>query len=90
MAHAFLLEQKLGKNLLHFACRHHVIEIILTAAFYSILGGSFGPEILLFKRFQAQWASFDLTSFEPGVAEASVIESIPDNVREQKLMFATN
>ena len=78
------------KNVLHFACRHHIIEIILAAAFHSTLGGSSGPEVLLFKRFQAQWASFDLTSFEPGVAEASVIESIPDNVREQKLMFATD
>ena len=75
---------------MHFACRHHVIEIILTAAFYSTLGESSGLEVLLFKRFQAQWASFDLTSFEPGFAEASVIESIPDNVREQKLMFATD
>ena len=45
---------------------------------------------MLFKPFQAQWVSFDLASFEPGVAEASVIESIPDNVREQTLMFTTN
>ena len=74
------LKQKLGKNLLHFACRRHVIEIILAAAFHLILGGSSGPEVFLFKRFQAQWASFDLTSFEPRVAEANVIENIPDNV----------
>ena len=31
-----------------------------------------------------------MISFEPGVAEISVIESIPDNVREQTLMFATD
>ena len=76
------LEQKLARNLLHFACHHYVMEIILTPVLQSTLGGSSDPEVLLFKRFQAQWESIDLTSFVPGVAEASVIESIPDNVRE--------
>ena len=28
-----LLEQKLGRNLLHFACHHHLMEIILATAF---------------------------------------------------------
>ena len=84
------LEQKLGRNLLHFACRHYVMEIILAAAFQSTLGGNSGPDVLLFKQFQAQWASFDLTSFEPGVAKSNVIENIPDNVREQTLIFETD
>ena len=44
-----LLEQKLGRNLLHFACRHHVMKIILAAAFQSTLGGNSGPDVLLFK-----------------------------------------
>ena len=75
-----MLEQKLGRNLMHFTCYHDVIEIILAAVFQSTLRGSSGPEVFLFKQFQAQWASFNFTSFEPGVAEASVIESMPENV----------
>ena len=65
------------------------MEIIL-AAFQSTLGENSGLEVLLFKQFQAQWASFDLITFQPRVAEASVIKSIPDKVREQTLMFATD
>ena len=36
-----LLEQKLGRDLLHLACCDHIMEIILAAAFQSTLGGSF-------------------------------------------------
>lgn len=35
-----LIEQKLGKDLLHFACRHHILELIVGAAFTSLLGGT--------------------------------------------------
>ena len=47
-----LIEQRLNKNLLFLACRHHVMELLVGAAFEkSILGTSTGPEILLFKRY---------------------------------------
>lgn len=47
-----LLETKLGKQLLHLACRHHVFELVLEAVFSKCMGPSTGPDILLFKRFQ--------------------------------------
>lgn len=47
-----LLEQKLGRNLLFLACRHHIFEIILQAAFIEAkFAPSSGPDIPLFKRF---------------------------------------
>ena len=46
-----LLEQLLKKKLLYFACRHHVYEIILRAAYEHFMGGTSGPDVLLFKRF---------------------------------------
>lgn len=85
-----LLEQILGRDLLHLACRHHIMELVLSAAFQSTMGGSSGPEVLLFKRFQEAWKSFDSTSFEPGVAEVSVSAAITENVRQQTLNFAIN
>ena len=49
-----LMEDKLEKNLIHLACRHHVLEIILAAGFKSALNTSSSrPHVALFKRFQA-------------------------------------
>lgn len=59
-----MLEQKLGHELLHFACRHHVMELIAAAAFLKCMGLASGPEIQLFKRFKSQWASMDKTDYQ--------------------------
>ena len=59
-----LLEQLLGRDLLHFACRHHVHELVAGAAFNEIIGVSASPAILVFKRFKAQWNSLDHSLFE--------------------------
>jgi hypothetical protein len=52
-----LIEQGLGRNLLHFACRHHVMEIVLQKVFTAlkITSASSGPDIAIFKRFREQW-----------------------------------
>ena len=42
-----LLEQKMGKELLWLACRHHVLEIVLTAVRSHLLGPSKSPGICL-------------------------------------------
>ena len=47
-----LIEQMLHKDLLYTACRHHIMELLIGAAFEQVLGVSSGPEINLFKRFQ--------------------------------------
>ena len=48
-----LLEDKIGKRLLSFACRHHVFEIVLERVFSLTLPvASTGPDVQLFKRFQ--------------------------------------
>lgn len=55
-----LIEKKMKKkrkNLLHFAYRHHVIEIAVEAVLRALMGLTIGPEVLLFKRFQAKWES---------------------------------
>ena len=47
-----LLEKKLERHLLNLACRHHIFELVIKAAFESKIPGTSGPDVLLFKRFQ--------------------------------------
>jgi hypothetical protein len=59
-----ILQQKLNKNLLAFACRHHINEIIISDVFNSCYGTSTGPDILLFKRFQTCWDQMDKSNYQ--------------------------
>jgi len=67
-----LLEQKLGKSLLLFACRHHIMEVIIGKVFQCCMGSSSSPEVLLFKRFQTQWQFIDRTRYETGITNGHV------------------
>ena len=60
-----ILQQKLGRPLLHFACRHHILELVAEAAFTTCFGPSAGPDIAIFKRFQSGWNFIDQSKFEP-------------------------
>lgn len=46
-----LLEQKMGKELISLACRHHILELIVAKVFDTLMGLSSGPNIKLFQRF---------------------------------------
>ena len=51
-----LLEDAVGKNLLWLACRHHILEILLSDVFTACFGASSsGPDIPIFKRFRDCW-----------------------------------
>ena len=59
------LMQHVKRNLLHFACRHHVLELVVGAAFIVCFGPSSGPEIPLFKRFVKWWPLTNQASPKP-------------------------
>ncbi|XP_015121856.1 uncharacterized protein LOC107044480 [Diachasma alloeum] len=67
-----LLEQLLARNLLHLACRHHVLELLLKSAFEASMRPTSGPNILIFKRFQGQWKNIEKGEFSPGVQDDDV------------------
>ena len=46
-----LIEDKLEKDILHFPCRHHIMDLIIGSAFEKVTAISTGPEIQIFKRF---------------------------------------
>lgn len=54
-----LLQQKIGRSLLMLPCRHHIFEIVLKSAFDVKMGATSAPVVLLFKRFQAKWGTYD-------------------------------
>jgi hypothetical protein len=84
-----LLEHKLGRRLLSFACRHHILEIVLEkACSISLNIPSTGPDIGIFKRFQSVWSSIDQTQFRTGISDATVAAYISEDVRQEVLAFA--
>ena len=76
---AVILEGFMDKDLVYLACRHHMFELILRAAFEVKFPGTSGPNVPMFKRFREEWPNFDLTSYENGLAglETSLKNEIP-------------
>jgi hypothetical protein len=57
-----LLEQKLNRDIIYFASRHHASELIIQAVFNETkLYVSSGPIIPIFKRFKNSWKEIDKT-----------------------------
>ena len=84
-----LLEQKLNRNILFFACRHHIFEIVLHAVFVtSKLSVMSGPDIPLFKRFKNNWVNLDLRNFHTWTSHPEINEELK-NVVENVLLFCT-
>src|SRR6218665_2909630 len=80
-----LLEQKLKRDLLYLACRHHIMELILAAAFKAVMGVTSGPTVPLFKRFQTGWDSINQSSFRDSTTDESVkvmVQSSRDELLE--------
>lgn len=60
-----LLEHKLEKELLLFACRHHVYELVLKNVFETkIPQVTSSPDIPLFKKFRDNWKNFNPSTIE--------------------------
>ncbi|XP_039315242.1 uncharacterized protein LOC120359881 isoform X1 [Solenopsis invicta] len=79
----YLLEQKLDRDILFLACRHHIFEIVLQGVFDEIqLFPSKGPDVPLFKRFKNTWKDIDQTQYLTWLSDASVREMLKDDANE--------
>ena len=58
-----LLQQLLDRQLLWLACRHHVLELVVGAAFTELFGETKSPEVTLCKVLKTSWDSLDLDSY---------------------------
>ncbi|KAK2706701.1 hypothetical protein QYM36_014668, partial [Artemia franciscana] len=64
-----ILEKTLGRELLPFACCHHIYELVLKAVFETkIKQIASSPDIPMFKRFREIWKNIDSSNIEPSLA----------------------
>ena len=69
---AYLLQKKIGRDLLLLPCRHHIYEIFLRNVFESKLSSSSAPEVPIFERFARSWADLNRDSFKSGIEDENV------------------
>jgi hypothetical protein len=84
-----LLEQKMEKDMLWLACRHHIMEIMLEAVLFQALGPSTGPEILIFKRFKKFWNTINQAGFNTIISDASTLKQVK-NITTEMINFSQN
>lgn len=75
-----LLQNLLGRNLMKFACRHHIYELILRCVFELKLTSSSAPEVQIFERFAKAWPDIDKTRFASGLDDEGIRSSLPDDI----------
>ena len=88
------LEEKFGKKLFHFACRHHIHELLPAAAFDSLFGPSSGPNIKLFQTFSEAWDTLDYVDYHSAMQDTKIsglLEPVRDDsidfIKKQLLVF---
>lgn len=79
------LQQKIGRDLLPLACRHHIYEIFLRDVFELKLGKSKSPEVAIFNRFKTVRNNddIDVTKFQSALEDAFVRSKISDEVAKK-------
>ena len=82
-----LIEQLLRKQLLYFACRHHIFELVLETVFSVQMKPSSSPDIFIFKRFQSQWSFIDTTDYRIVVDDEYAADAVR-NVKDHIIAFA--
>ena len=73
-----ILQQLLCRQLLWLACRHHIPERILGAAFFALFGETTGPDVPLFKDLQRNWDTLDHTDMQLTEIPALYKRDVPD------------
>lgn len=68
---AYLLQEKIGRDLLFLPCRHHIYEIFLGNVFQKFIPSS-APEVPMFERFQKAWPTLNYESFQAGIEDENV------------------
>jgi hypothetical protein len=81
------LENKIKKELYYFACRHHIHELLVSAAFNTLFEVSSGPNIKLFQRLKSSWNSIDQERYESAIVDKKICNIIiPIKVSTEKFI----
>lgn len=81
-----LLEAILGRDLFFFACRHHMLECIISAIFDSLFDPSTGPNIQLFDKFKRCWPEIKKNEFESASTD-DTIWYLLEPIKKKKTKF---
>lgn len=57
-------EAMIGRNLVYFACRHHMYELIIGAIFILLFDKTTGPNTEMFENFKRDWWQIDKATFK--------------------------
>lgn len=63
------LERLLDRDLLYLPCGHHILELVLRAAYETMFPGTAGPKVAIFQRFQSSWPNVNTTNYKSGLGE---------------------
>ena len=80
-----LLEEKLGKELLNLACRHHITEVVAGSVFKIYFPTTSGPDVAIFKRFKQAWKNIKKDDFSPTVQDEEAERYLSNVSIEKKL-----
>lgn len=73
-----LLQQKIGRDLIKFACRHHIYELPLRETFEKKLSiSTSAPDVLIFERFAKSWPSLNYDTFKNGLEDETICSKLP-------------
>lgn len=84
-----LLEKKLERDLLYFACRHHVYELPLKAVFNAKCSDSKtkSPNVELFNRLKNSWNDIDTEQLNCGLEDENVAQHISFEFAQEMIQF---
>ena len=71
-----ILQQLLNRQLLWLACRHHILELVVGAAFTELFGETKSSEVTLFKILKTSWDSLNLADL--------ILPEIPSTYQKEK------
>ncbi|KAK3916748.1 Alanine racemase, catabolic [Frankliniella fusca] len=73
-----LIQQKLSKDLLELACRHHIYELLLWAVFDQLLGSSKTPDFMYGDYLKKQWAAIDKGQYKTLATTRGLLKFVPN------------
>jgi len=82
-----ILDQNKDKEMVWFACRNHIMEMMLKTVVVHAIEYSSGPDILLFKTFKNVWNTVQLEHFVTIIFYAFTLNQI-NNISTHTITFA--
>lgn len=82
------LREKYNGNILTLACRHHILEILISAIYSAAMKEQTrSPDISLFVRFRSQWNQINPLKIENGMDVPQICQHFEENERNSVINF---